>query len=122
MRKSSHQASDIATTNRNQRRLLIDSFTGQNSNNVFRCDAFGLYLFNPVLEYGENAGDAPWAAANTIADFLAEMLSAHKKNLEKLAAEEWTYLLMPARCALAKTAAVLAGIVLALVGLRSNSA
>jgi hypothetical protein len=51
---------------------------------------------------GEDAGDAPWAAANTIADFPADMLLPHKASLEKLAAEQWTYLHVPGRRALEK--------------------
>jgi hypothetical protein len=60
---------------------------------------------NIALE-GEDAGDAPWAAANTIADFPADMLLPHKRSLERLAAEQWTYLQVPARRALAKIAAL----------------
>jgi hypothetical protein len=61
-------------------------------------------LMNIALE-GEDAGDAPWAAANTIADFPANMLLPHRESLEKLAREQWEYLHVPAKIALAKIAA-----------------
>ena len=53
---------------------------------------------------GDDAGDAPWAAANIIPDFPAEMLLSHKPSLETLAAEQWTYLHIPGRRALEKIA------------------
>jgi hypothetical protein len=60
-------------------------------------------LVNIALK-GEHAGDAPWAAANIIADYPAKMLLPHKGNLEQLAREQWTYLHEPAKRALAKIA------------------
>src|SRR5262249_41643944 len=51
---------------------------------------------------GEDAGDAPWAAANTIADFPASMLKKHKAELLELSQHEWLYLKQPALDALAK--------------------
>ena len=70
-----------------------------------RNDARLLGLLVAIALEGEDAGDAPWAAANTIADFPAELLLPHKQSLEQLAAEEWTYLHIPGRLALAKIAA-----------------
>jgi hypothetical protein len=54
---------------------------------------------------GEDAGDAPWAAANTIADFPASMLKKHKEELLELSKHEWLYLKQPALDALAKVTA-----------------
>ena len=51
---------------------------------------------------GEDAGDAPWAAANTIADFPASMLVEHKSALVELSKYEWDYLKQPALKALEK--------------------
>jgi hypothetical protein len=70
-----------------------------------RDNAKLLALLVAIALEGEDAGDAPWAAANTIADFPAEMLLPHEQSLEQLAAEEWTYLHVPGRRALAKIAA-----------------
>ena len=53
---------------------------------------------------GEDAGDAPWAAANVIAQFPPELLTNHRIALEELAAHPWSYLHVPAKAALAKLA------------------
>ena len=58
-------------------------------------------LFDIAAE-GEDAGDAPWAAANTIAEFPPEMLRKHRNQLEELSKHQWTYLSKPAQDALAK--------------------
>jgi len=58
-------------------------------------------LVSIALE-GEDAGDAPWAAANTIADFPASMIAEHRAALLELSRHEWTYLQVPAQEALAK--------------------
>jgi hypothetical protein len=58
-------------------------------------------LFKIALE-GEDSGDAPWAAANIIAEFPATLLARHKPELHALADEQWDYLNRPARAALAK--------------------
>jgi hypothetical protein len=58
-------------------------------------------LFAVALE-GDDSGDAPWAAANIIAEFPAKMLSLHKDQLLELAAYEWVYLKTPAQAALKK--------------------
>lgn len=61
-------------------------------------------LIEIALE-GEDMGDAPWAAANVIAEFPVELLTSHEGELRKIAAEPWDYLNRPARAALAKIAA-----------------
>jgi hypothetical protein len=53
---------------------------------------------------GEDAGDAPWAAANVIAQFPPDLLANHRAALEELAAHPWSYLQVPAKAALAKLA------------------
>src|SRR4051812_36053903 len=45
---------------------------------------------------GEDTGDAPWAAANTIAEFPAPMLAEHKGALLELSKHDWDYLKKPA--------------------------
>ncbi len=49
---------------------------------------------------GEDNGDAPWAAANTIADFPPEMLKPFRFQLEEISREQWIYLNEPAKLAL----------------------
>ncbi|MBI1200387.1 MAG: hypothetical protein GC203_21210 [Phenylobacterium sp.] len=51
---------------------------------------------------GEDAGDAPWAAANIIAEYPATLLKRHEAELRLIAAEQWDYLNRPAKAALAK--------------------
>ena len=58
-------------------------------------------LVSIALE-GEDAGDAPWAAANTLAEFPVSMLMEHKLALIELSKHEWDYLNKPARAALRK--------------------
>jgi hypothetical protein len=60
-------------------------------------------LFAIALE-GEDAGDAPWAAANVLAEFPASMLRDHKNELLTLSKFEWNYLKTPALKALSKLA------------------
>ena len=55
-----------------------------------------------IASEGDDAGDAPWAAANTIADFPASMLKKYKAELIELSRHEWMYLKQPALDALAK--------------------
>nr|WP_321360530.1 hypothetical protein [uncultured Hyphomonas sp.] len=62
-------------------------------------------LINIALE-GEDAGDAPWAAANVITMFPPELLEAHRAELETLSREQWDYLNVPAKEALAKLSAL----------------
>lgn len=56
----------------------------------------------PIALEGEDAGDAPWAAANVIAEFPANMLRKHEAALRLLSQEQWIYLKDPANRALAK--------------------
>jgi len=72
---------------------------------ALRNDPELLSLLVAIALEGEDAGDAPWAAANMIAEFSAEMLLPHELSLQQLAAEQWTYLHIPGRRALAKIAA-----------------
>jgi hypothetical protein len=58
-------------------------------------------LIDIALE-GDDMGDAPWAAANTIADFPAHMLREHIAALVTLSEYDWMYLKQPALKALAK--------------------
>jgi hypothetical protein len=58
-------------------------------------------LFSIAAE-GEDMGDAPWAAANVIANFPASLLARHRPELVSLASEQWDYLNQPAKRALAK--------------------
>ena len=60
-------------------------------------------LLDIALE-GEDAGDAPWAAANVIEEFSPSLLQRHRPQLTALAGESWTYLSDPAKRALAKLA------------------
>ena len=53
---------------------------------------------------GEDAGDAPWAAANVIVEFPPDLLKEHRAALEELASHPWAYLHVPANAALAKLA------------------
>lgn len=55
---------------------------------------------------GEDMGDAPWAAANVISEYPAELLIQHESQLREIAAEPWDYLNRPAKVALEKIAAV----------------
>jgi hypothetical protein len=58
-------------------------------------------LVDIALE-GEDMGDAPWAAANVIAEYPAALLRRHEAELRLIAAEQWDYLNRPAKAALAK--------------------
>ena len=58
-----------------------------------------------IAEEGEDAGDAPWAAANTISEFPANMLAEHEARLVELSQQQWVYLSQPAQQALAKVRA-----------------
>jgi hypothetical protein len=76
---------------------MIDSYFRQHHHDKELLAA----LISIALE-GEDAGDAPWAAANTIADFPASMLVEHKDALLELSRDDWSYLKLPALKALAK--------------------
>ena len=58
-------------------------------------------LVSIALE-GQDAGDTPWAAANTLAEFPASMLMEHEVALVELSKHDWEYLNTPARAALRK--------------------
>ena len=51
---------------------------------------------------GDDAGDAPWAAANVVAEFPAVLLADFKAELVELSQHPWSYLHVPARRALGK--------------------
>ena len=55
-----------------------------------------------IASEGEDAGDAPWTAANIIEEFPSELLAPHESSLQQLSEEGWTYLSDPAKRALAK--------------------
>ena len=56
-------------------------------------------LVSIALE-GEDAGDAPWAAANVLSDFPVTLLREHEAELVELGKHDWSYLHEPARRAL----------------------
>ncbi len=58
-------------------------------------------LIEIALE-GEDNGDAPWAAANTLADFPSDMLKPFRRQIEEISKEQWIYLNQPAKLALEK--------------------
>jgi hypothetical protein len=60
-------------------------------------------LIKIALE-GEDAGDAPWAAANVLSEFPAPMLRKHQTALQELSSHPWAYLSNPAKKALEKIA------------------
>ena len=55
-----------------------------------------------ISEEGEDAGDTPWAAANELEEFSAELLRPHVSRLEALSQLPWMYLSDPAVRALRK--------------------
>ena len=94
----------------NLRELLIlttSSTTSELVNTYFqnhRDDETLLKSLFAIAAEGEDCGDAPWAAANIIAEFPVRMLSPHKAELVELSSHEWLYLKRPALDALAKIA------------------
>ena len=77
------------------------------ANEYFRLHLDDEKLLAALVEIaleGEDMGDAPWAAANTIVEFPAPMLKVHEASLRKLSQEQWIYLSGPANKALAKIA------------------
>lgn len=46
---------------------------------------------------GEDAGDAPWAAANTLTAFPTTMLLPHRAAIVELSQYDWDYLSGPAK-------------------------
>jgi hypothetical protein len=86
----------ILTTSSPSAPIVDDYFRTQQS------DAELLQLLVSIALEGDDAGDAPWAAANTLADFPAAMLLPYRKELTKLSKYEWSYIREPALRALAK--------------------
>lgn len=86
----------ILTTNTITEPAVAAYFRSHHGDNVLLK-----HLIEIALE-GEDMGDAPWAAANTIADFPASMLTSYRSELETLSQFEWSYLNVPAQAALAK--------------------
>jgi hypothetical protein len=62
-------------------------------------------LIQIALE-GEDAGDAPWAAANIVAEFPSMMLAKHRREIEKLSDSDWEYLKVPSLKALEKISTI----------------
>ena len=93
---------------KNLRELLVWSTsktTAEMIESYFRThhrDSKLLSALFAIAAEGEDAGDAPWAAANTIAEFPADMLEPHRAELTELSQHQWTYLSKPAKDALAK--------------------
>ena len=75
-----------------------EGYFAQHHNNSALLDS----LVAIALE-GEDAGDAPWAAANVLADFPSIMLKKHEAALTELAAHPWAYLNIPGQKALQKS-------------------
>ena len=86
----------IETTDRRKAAAAMAFF-----NERLNDDATLAALVEIALE-GEDMGDAPWAAANVIAEYPAALLKRHESELRIIAAEQWDYLNRPARAALAK--------------------
>ena len=76
---------------------IVDEYFSQHHED----GALLMTLIDIALE-GEDMGDAPWAAANTIAEFPIHMLQEHVAALVNLSKHEWTYLKHPALKALSK--------------------
>lgn len=92
----------------NLRELLIwttDTHTEPMVSNYFARhldDQLLLEALLAIAREGEDMGDAPWAAANLIAEFPAGLLARHEAELRIIADEPWDYLNQPAKLALAK--------------------
>lgn len=76
---------------------IVDEYFSQH----YEDGALLVALIDIALE-GDDMGDAPWAAANTIADFPAHMLREHVAALVTLSEYDWMYLKEPALKALSK--------------------
>jgi hypothetical protein len=63
--------------------------------------AFLAQLVSLALE-GDDAGDAPWGAANLLEEFPEHLLQPHCAALLELSQHSWSYLSEPAKRALAK--------------------
>lgn len=86
----------IATTSTDTQQTALNYFRSHLNDTSLLASLF------EIAEEGEDMGDAPWAAANIIEEFPADLLTLHRAQLEELAAHPWMYLHVPARRALAK--------------------
>lgn len=103
------RAAKIGYTDPNSLRQLLIATTSKTTSPIamtyFRehlSDERLLECLLPIALEGEDAGDAPWAAANVIVEFPAHLLRKHEDALKRLSQEQWTYLKDPANKALAK--------------------
>lgn len=93
---------------KNLREILI--WTTANTTADYVAAYFAEHLDDPELVEslvsialeGDDAGDAPWAAANTLTAFPPAMLLPHREAIFKLSQYDWDYLNRPAREILAK--------------------
>jgi len=88
----------IMTTSTETFDSAMEHFRGQLQNPKLLSEPIDIAL------EGEDMGDAPWAAANVIAEFPAALLRLHEQQLQEIAAEQWDYLNRPAKAALEKIA------------------
>ena len=86
----------ICTTDKSTRSIAETYFAQHQDNPEL------LQLLTNIALEAEGGGDAAWAALNTITTFPAALLKIHQTSLEQLAREEWGYLHVPARQAVAK--------------------
>ncbi len=99
----------------NLRRILIATTnmkTAPTANRYLeqhRADPELLKALIAIALEGEDAGDGPWTAAYTIAEYPGAMLVPYKTELQAIAQEEWSNLHVPARKALGKIAAAEGG-------------
>lgn len=95
----------------NLRELLIwttSTTTADMVEEYFRAhhnDSVLLEALFSIAEEGEDCGDAPWAAANTLSEFPVDMLAPFRARLVALSEHPWSYLSKPAAEALAKVEA-----------------
>ncbi len=85
--------------------LTTNKISGPTIEEYFRSNHHDQELLQNLIDIaleGEDAGDAPWAAANTLVDFPAAMLEIHRADLIKISQFDWFYLSKPALAALAK--------------------
>jgi hypothetical protein len=89
----------VCTTSETTSQMVEQYFSTQHHNKELLQSLVAIAL------EGEDSGDAPWAAANVLAEFPAALLSEHKAKLKELSEHPWSYLHVPARQAMAKLAA-----------------
>ncbi|WP_133703728.1 hypothetical protein [Roseateles toxinivorans] len=101
IRKGHHDAGNL-------RALLIfttSTPTSQMIESYFAAHHYDAGLLASLVDIaleGDDAGDAPWAAANVLAELPVELLLPHRASLLELSRHEWSYLHQPARQALAR--------------------